>query len=55
MNTTSIAGSTFTARSMSTASVIDAVMHRWGWKVSTAHRMMAAADWGSKRWFSSAR
>src|SRR5437016_9905752 len=44
MNTTSIDGSTFTARSMSTASVIDAARQRCGWKESTAQRMMAPAD-----------
>src|SRR4051812_27515622 len=44
MNTTSIAGSTLTARSISTASVIDAATHRCGWNDSTAQRMIAPAD-----------
>src|SRR5437588_9934133 len=40
MNTTSIAGYTFTARSTSTASVIDALRHRCGAKLSTPHWMI---------------
>src|SRR5688500_3257419 len=43
MKTTSMAGSTFTARSMSTASCIDAASDRWGENVSTAHWMIFGA------------
>ena len=54
MKTTSIEGSTFTARSMSTASVMEAVRQSRGWKVSTAHRMIPVAGSRSKRSLSSA-
>src|SRR4051812_2213730 len=54
MNTTSTDGSTATARSMRTASVIDAVRHRWGWNVSTAQRMIVPAASFSNRAFNSA-
>src|SRR6476620_7123767 len=54
MKTTSIAGSTFTARSMSTASVIDAVMQRCGANVSTANWMIFEAGSRSNSSLSSA-
>src|SRR3954463_14114533 len=54
MNTTSMAGYTLVARSMSTASVIDAVSDRWGAKLSTAHWMILVAGRRSNSTLSSA-
>src|SRR5918998_1855522 len=54
MNTTSIAGSTRVARSMRTASCIDAARHRWGAKLSTAHWMIFGAERRSNSALSSA-
>src|ERR1700751_2389032 len=48
MKTTSMDGSTLTARSMSTASVIEAARHMNGWNCSTAHSMTAWAGACSK-------
>ena len=48
MKTTSIDGSTRTARSISTASVIEADRHMNGWNCSTAHSMTAWAGAVSK-------
>src|SRR4029453_10105791 len=54
MNTTSMPGSTLVARSMTTASCIEAARHRWGAKWSTAHWMILGADQCSNSAFSSA-
>src|SRR5918997_1731162 len=54
MNTTSMPGSTLVARSMRTASCIDAARHRWGAKLSIAHWMILGAERRSNSAFSSA-
>src|SRR3954451_1472829 len=54
MNTTSMPGWTLVARSMSTASFIDALRQRWGAKLSTAHWMIFDAGSRSNSWLSSA-
>src|SRR4051812_9467391 len=54
MNTTSIAGYTLWARSIRTASVIEAVSARWGAKLSTAHWMILVAGSRSNSMLSSA-
>src|SRR5262245_27522909 len=54
MNTTSMPGSTLVARSISTASCMDAARHRCGAKWSTAHWMILGADQCSNSTLSSA-
>src|SRR5687767_4796131 len=54
MNTTSVPGCTLVARSMSTASFIDALRLRWGAKLSTAHWMILEAGRCSNSRLSSA-
>src|SRR4029453_11228802 len=54
MNTTSMPRSTLVARSISTASCMDAARHRWGAKWSTAHWMILGADQPSNSTLSSA-
>src|ERR671917_2297680 len=54
MNTTSMPGSTLVARSMRTASCIDAARHRCGAKLSIAHWMILGAERRSNSALSSA-
>ena len=54
MKMTSMAGLTLVARSISTESVIEALMARWGPKLSTAHWMIFDAGRRSNSSLSSA-